>query len=123
MTTKGRVYVVLGFLMVALATAGIVLPLLPTTPFLLLAAFFFSGSSPRWASWLSSHRHFGPYLRAFREKQGLTTRQKVRMILSFSVLLGISFYFAPLTLVRAGLAAFWIFLTLMVVRVRRAEEL
>lgn len=122
MTTKQRGYVALGFLMVVLATAGIVLPLLPTTPFLLLAAFFFSRSSPRWASWLSDHSHFGPYLRAFREKQGLTRRQKTRMVLSFSVLLGISIYFAPPTVVRAGLAGFWILLTLVIVRVRRAEE-
>jgi len=70
----------LGFLSVALAVAGIVLPLLPTTPFLLLAAWCFARSSPRFHHWLLHHRWFGPYLEHYHDGGGLARRQKIIML-------------------------------------------
>ena len=52
----------LGLLCVALAMVGVVLPLVPTVPFLLLAAFFFARSSSRLHTWLLTHRTFGPLI-------------------------------------------------------------
>ena len=54
---------VLGMAFVALGFAGVFLPLLPTTPFLLLAAACFARSSPAFHDWLLSHRLLGPYIR------------------------------------------------------------
>ena len=54
------VYLVLGILCVVLGVIGIFLPVLPTTPFLIFAAFFFSRSSSRFHQWLMNHKHFGP---------------------------------------------------------------
>ncbi|NNC91112.1 MAG: DUF454 family protein [Acidimicrobiia bacterium] len=51
-----------GLLSVAIAAVGVVLPLLPTTPFLLLAAFAFARSSARMSRWLREHRSFGPLI-------------------------------------------------------------
>lgn len=91
-----------------LAVLGMALPLLPTTPFLLLAAFLFANASPRWHRWLVEHRTFGPYIAAFRDGKGLTRSQKIRMGLSVSVMLGISIWFSTPWFARAILLSIWI---------------
>lgn len=102
--------------MVVLGTAGIVLPLLPTTPFLLLAAFLFARSSPRWHNWLLNHKHLGPYISAWRNKTGLTVAQKLRISVSFTVVMSISIYFSPMDSVRYFLGCIWLFWTVMLLR-------
>lgn len=71
----------LAWVMVGLATAGIFLPLLPTTPFLLLAAWLFSRSSPRLEQWLAGHALFGPPLRDWRDDGAIARRNKICAIL------------------------------------------
>jgi uncharacterized membrane protein YbaN (DUF454 family) len=66
-----------GVLCVGLAVVGIFLPLLPTTPFLLLAAACFMRSSDRLYRWLTSHRWLGPYIRNYRDHRAITLRSKV----------------------------------------------
>lgn len=70
-----------GMLCVALGTIGIVVPLLPTTPFLLLAAACFVRSSDRLYSWLTSHRVFGSYIRNYREHRGMTAKARFLTLL------------------------------------------
>ncbi len=55
-------YMTLGFMFIVLAVLGVFLPLLPTTPFILVAAYFFSKSSDRWHQWLLANKVFGPIL-------------------------------------------------------------
>ena len=69
--------IALGFTAVGLAVIGIFVPILPTTPFLLLAAFFFGRSSPRFYRWLHTNRWFGAYLTNYREGRGLPRREKI----------------------------------------------
>lgn len=64
-----------GTVSVGLAVAGIVLPMLPATPFLLLAAFCYARSSKRFHDWLIGHRWFGPYIESYRSGRGLSHRQ------------------------------------------------
>lgn len=73
----------LGTLCMALGIIGIFIPLLPTTPFLLLAAALYFRGSPRMYNWLLSHKKLGPYIRHFREERSIPLRAK---ILSVSLL-------------------------------------
>jgi len=118
---KRAVFLVLGIVNVALGVAGILLPLLPTTPFLLLAAYLFARSSDRWHNWLLSQKHLGPYIHAFRDRTGLTRTQKLRIGSSITVVMAISIYFAPLNAVRVVCAAFWLFWTVMLIRMKTCD--
>jgi uncharacterized membrane protein YbaN (DUF454 family) len=70
-----------GILSVGLAITGLFLPLVPTTPFLLLAAACFVRSSDRLYRWLVTHKWFGPYIRNYREHKAITLRAKVVTLL------------------------------------------
>ena len=61
-------YIVAGWMSVGLGIIGILLPLLPTTPLLILAAFLFSKGSPRARAWLIDHAHLGPPIRRWEEE-------------------------------------------------------
>lgn len=111
----------LGVINVALGVAGIILPLLPTTPFLLLAAYLFAKSDDRRYRWLLRHRHLGPYIHAFRGKTGLTKTQKIRIGTSISIAMAISIYFAPIVLVKCLLAGGWAFWTIVLIRMKTAK--
>jgi uncharacterized membrane protein YbaN (DUF454 family) len=66
-----------GVLFVGLAIIGVFVPLLPTTPFLLLAAACFVRSSDRLYNWLVRHRWLGPYIRNYREHKAITKKAKI----------------------------------------------
>lgn len=68
--------VVLGTLCVVLAVLGMFLPLLPTTPLLLLAAICYARSSETFYHWLITNRWFGDYIRNYREGRGISSKQK-----------------------------------------------
>ncbi len=68
---------ILAYTSVMLAVAGVVLPLLPTTPFVLLAAFFASRGSPAFAQWLEDHPRFGPAIDQWRTRRAVPARAKV----------------------------------------------
>ncbi len=69
-------WLVAGALSLAVGVVGIVLPLLPTTPLVLLAAFCFSRGSKRWEAWLLNDPRFGPMVRDWREHRAVPLRAK-----------------------------------------------
>lgn len=68
---------IIGSVSLALGIMGIFLPVLPTTPFLLLSAALYMRSSQRLYGWLMSHKHLGPYIKNFREHKALPLRVKI----------------------------------------------
>jgi len=81
MVVKTIVLTVLGFIFLGLGAVGIALPVLPTTPFVLLAAICFSAGNNRLAGWLRKNRIFGPYIENYRTKQGIELKLKVFSII------------------------------------------
>jgi uncharacterized membrane protein YbaN (DUF454 family) len=77
-----------GTLCVALGVLGLFLPVLPTTPFLLLAAACYARSSPRFYHWLLTNRWCGEYIRNYREGNGIPLRQKVLTLLLLWLVIG-----------------------------------
>jgi len=77
-----------GTLSVALGIIGIFLPLLPTTPFLLLAAICYGRSSKRFYHWLMTNRWCGNYIRNYREGNGLPLKQKVLTLILLWLTIG-----------------------------------
>ncbi len=73
--------------------AGVFLPLVPTTPFLLLAAFFFSKSSERLHNWLLDHRLFGKLIRDWREHGAIAPRAKLLSIVLIVPLYSYTIFF------------------------------
>ena len=73
-----------GWLMVLLGFIGLLLPVMPTTIFLILAAGCFSHSSPRFEAWLLDHRWFGPPIRRWRARGAIPRRAKIVAIASMA---------------------------------------
>lgn len=84
------VWIMAGFVAMGLGIIGLVLPLLPTTPFMLLAAACFAKSSPRLHDWLVGHRIFGPAIRDWRDYRAISPRAKRMALIAMSVAFGLS---------------------------------
>ncbi len=92
---KKRFLIVAGFAVLGIGIVGIFVPLLPTTPLVLLAAWLFARSSNKYHQWLHSNRFFGETLRSWEAGEGLTVMTKWRMIMLSTVVIGISFLSCP----------------------------
>lgn len=101
---KRVLLIIAGWIAVILAVIGIVLPLLPTTPFLLLAAFCFSKSSNRFHDWLLNHPWFGDYIRNFQSGRGMTIKAKISTVFLIWLSIGASvIFFVPIVWVKVML--------------------
>lgn len=100
------IYILFGSIFVFLGVVGIFLPLLPTTPFLLLAAALYVRSSERLYSWLLHQRLLGPYLRNFMERKAIPLHAKVIAIsMMWATMLYCIFFLIPLVWVKILMAA------------------
>lgn len=93
------IYIVFGCMSVVLGAVGVVVPGLPTTPFVLLASWCFYQSSPRLQTWLLQS-FLGKYIRDYKEKGGLTMRKRLYIIALMATMVSVSIiFFIPNTTV------------------------
>lgn len=95
-----------GLVALLLALVGVALPLLPTTPFVILAAACFAQSSPRLHDWLLGHRVFGPAIRDWRDHRAIPRKGKIAAVIAMAAAFGLSLALrlAPWVLVAQGTA-------------------
>lgn len=87
------VLIILGFISMGIGIVGIVVPILPTTPFLLLASFFFAKGSKRFHDWFISTKIYKKYLESFVKSKAMTLKNKLTILLPVSLMLIITFIF------------------------------
>lgn len=110
MKLKKILYMVLGCIGVGLGAIGAVLPLLPSFPFLLLAAFCFAKSSERLHSWFIGTKLYKNNLESYVKGQGMTRRTKIRIMITVTILMAIGFaMMGRVPLGRIVLACVWVF--------------
>jgi len=105
-----------GWLSVALGVIGIFLPVLPTTPFLLLAAACFARSSPRFYQWLVQHPRLGPWIRDYLEGNGIPLKGKVYAIGLMWASILFSCYLVPMPWARAFMLTSAVLVTVYILR-------
>ena len=89
---KRQLLIITGTVSVAIGMIGIFIPILPTTPFLLLAAACYLRSSPRFYRWLMHNRWFGTYIRNYTEGRGIPLKVKLFTLLLLWATIGISIW-------------------------------
>ena len=98
-------YLCLGYASLALGVLGIALPLLPTTPFIILAAWCFARSSSALAAWLYSHPRFGAALSDWRDQRAISWRGKTIALASLAASYAIAVWLTESRIVPLVLAA------------------
>jgi uncharacterized membrane protein YbaN (DUF454 family) len=108
------VWLLFGGVAFALGVIGAFLPLVPTVPFMLLAAFCFARGHPPFEEWLLNHRLFGPPITAWRARGAIGRRAKLAAVVGFTgsailgfVLLPMPWAFAPALVAAAGGSWVW----------------
>lgn len=101
---KRSLYLLAGFMALCLGAVGAVLPLLPTTPFVLLAALCFGQSSPRLHAWLVGHSHFGPLIENWRLRRAIAPRHKAVAVTAMASTFALSAFMGAPMLALQGAA-------------------
>lgn len=123
-TYKKYIFIGLGSIFTMLGITGIFIPILPTTPFLVLAAYLFARSSQRCLNWLLTNRLFGTYISNYRSGKGLPLMQKILTLLLLWVTIGYSAFFVVDKLwlkILLGLIALGVTIHLVLIKTYKRE--
>ncbi len=115
-------YNIAGTVALLLGILGIFLPVLPTTPFLLLASACYMRGSDRMHRWLMNQRHLGPYIRNFTAGRGIPLRAKIAALALMWTSLTVSIWAVPLPWVRILLLISGVAVTIDLYRMRTLDN-
>lgn len=90
------IYIALGFIFLGIGAIGVVLPVLPTTPFLLLASYFFAKGSNKFHQWFLNTKLYQKHLHEFVQTKSMTLKTKWSILIPASLMLLIAFIFSPI---------------------------
>ncbi|KGX86239.1 YbaN family protein [Pontibacillus litoralis] len=110
---KKYILLTIGFGSLSAGFAGVYVPLLPTTPFVLLSLFCFSKSSDKFHTWLVSTNIYKKYVQEFQRTRSVPMRSKINIIIFLYLSVGISIYFIENMYIQLGLVAMLILQTLV----------
>ncbi len=119
---KRYLFITGGVVSLALGAVGVFLPLLPTTPFLLLAAFCFLKSSSRLYKWLVSHKVFGKYIINYLKHRSVTLRSKLIALPVLWTSLVISMLVTQNVFLRIGLILVGIGVSIHILTLRTVQK-
>ncbi|MFO3693223.1 YbaN family protein [Staphylococcus felis] len=105
--------ITIGILFSGLGFLGVILPLLPTTPFLLVAVICFSKSSDRFHDWLVQTKMYRTYVESFRKYRGYSMPEKIKLLVSLVIVVGFSIIMISNTYIRIGLSVMLIMQTII----------
>ena len=89
MRVKKIIFIVIGCICLALGTVGVVLPILPTTPFYLVSAYCFARISDRLNNWFKGTKLYKKHLESFVEKRGMLVSTKASILTTVTILMGL----------------------------------
>lgn len=98
---------ILGCLFVLLGAIGVVMPVLPTTPFMILAAACFAKSSPRFHHWLLTNRVFGPLINNWNSERFIEPNTKLRALIIICFTFSVSIFVVDIDKLRIMLMVIW----------------
>lgn len=118
-------FVTLGFIFLGLGVLGIYLPLIPYTPFLILATICFGKGSDKFNNWFVSTNLYKNNIQVIKENKGMEISQKIKIVSTITIFFGISFYFIKNLHGRVALITIWlihIICLFFIVKTKRREK-
>jgi uncharacterized membrane protein YbaN (DUF454 family) len=115
--------ITLGIVFVGLAILGIFLPVLPTTPLLLLALACFAKSSEKLHNWLLTNKTLGPFIRQWHETRSMSRTTKAYALITIIIGGGVSVYSVDTSLVKILLTAVLIIPVIIILKIKTSESL
>lgn len=100
--------VVLGFVFIGIGVIGIVLPVLPTTPFLLLALILFAKGSKRFHTWFMGTFLYKKYIETYTSTKAMPMKTKIKALITVSILFAIGFVFSPVIWAKVVIIIGWL---------------
>ena len=120
---KKTIYIGTGIVMLALGIIGIVLPILPTTPFLLLASYLFLRHSTRMHQWLIKNKVLGEYIYNYETYKAIKRKTKVRALILLWASLSFSIYLVGPIYLKGLLVLIGALVSLHILRIRTLEDI